>query len=85
MSGGGREHSKRTPMDFYISQCCDKVAHDKPSAVEEARRMTRVYHQYFRAYYCTFCYKWHVGKFKRTIPKKRINHKADRSLYRSRS
>ncbi len=79
MSGGGREHSKRTPMDFYLSQCCDKVVHTKNSALQEAKRMSWKHHKVFKAYYCTFCHKWHVGKTRRPFKNsyKRRRHYRD--------
>lgn len=78
MSGGNREHPKRTPMDFYLSQCCDKIAHDKPSALKEAKRMSWKYRRVFKAYYCTFCHKWHVGKTRKRF----VNKYTSRRHYR---
>jgi hypothetical protein len=88
MSRGEREHLKRTPMDFYTSQCGSKISHDKASATDEAERMSRKHHQVFKAYYCTFCHKWHVGKIRRMLStkhKRKSKNNSLRSLYRNMS
>jgi hypothetical protein len=77
MSMGEREHSKRTPMDFYLSQCCDKISHDKKSATKEAKRLSKKHHKGFKEYYCTFCHNWHVGKVKRIS----VNNRNKRGKY----
>jgi len=70
MSGGNREHLKRTPMDFYLSQCGGKISHTKDNARQEAKRMSWKHHRVFKAYYCTFCHEWHVGKSKKSFVNK---------------
>jgi hypothetical protein len=82
MSEGGREHSKRTPMDFYLSQCVDKIKHDRTTAKREALRMSKIHRRVFRAYYCTFCCQWHVGKTKQPYKNRYSRRQVSNDLYR---
>ncbi len=62
MTTKGTIYPKRIPLDLYLSQCVGKIGHTKHGAKREAKRMSWEYHRVFKAYYCIFCDKWHVGR-----------------------